>query len=339
MRNRSLDAVRAIAALFVVWIHVSFPGETGRVVKALARFAVPLFFMVSGYFCYYDNEKILRKISHKLSHTIRLTIYSLIFYFIWKAILTVYRGESLELWLRGFCTPIYFKELLLYNYPVFISVHLWFLCALLYCYCAQYLLEKFHAGKGMYIIGIILLAMFFWRQGICKTAGISYACRQYRNFWFMGMPLFLLGRFIHEYREIIEIRFSKRILRMGVAAGILCTIIEYGFWGAKELYPGSILLAFCLFAGAILYDNSKVPGWLAETGAKYGGMIYILHIAVRDIQTLAADRMGISKNILYLWTRPLAVYIMTLLLAVFLEWCSNRAKNVCQPVHYRKNML
>ena len=55
MRNKSLDAVKAIAACLVVCIHVSFPGQAGQLVKVLARCAVPFFFMVSGYFCYYQN--------------------------------------------------------------------------------------------------------------------------------------------------------------------------------------------------------------------------------------------------------------------------------------------
>ena len=47
MRNKSLDAVKAIAACLVVCIHVSFPGQAGQLVKVLARCAVPFFFMVS----------------------------------------------------------------------------------------------------------------------------------------------------------------------------------------------------------------------------------------------------------------------------------------------------
>ena len=44
MRNKSLDAVKAIAACLVVCIHVSFPGQAGQLVKVLARCAVPFFF-------------------------------------------------------------------------------------------------------------------------------------------------------------------------------------------------------------------------------------------------------------------------------------------------------
>lgn len=56
MRNKNLDAVKAVAACFVVFIHVGFPGETGQIIKVIARFAVPFFFMISGYFCYYAEK-------------------------------------------------------------------------------------------------------------------------------------------------------------------------------------------------------------------------------------------------------------------------------------------
>ena len=51
-RNYSLDALKLVASFFVVFIHVSFGGVFGEVIKALAGFAVPIFFLTSGYFSY-----------------------------------------------------------------------------------------------------------------------------------------------------------------------------------------------------------------------------------------------------------------------------------------------
>ena len=78
MRNKSLDAGKAMAAFGVVFIHVSFPGQTGQIIKALARSAVPFFFMVSGYFCYYNRrntdrgKRITDKIPAKVQHILTL---------------------------------------------------------------------------------------------------------------------------------------------------------------------------------------------------------------------------------------------------------------------------
>ena len=35
MRNKSLDAAKAVAACLVVFIHVSFPGQVGQIIKVL----------------------------------------------------------------------------------------------------------------------------------------------------------------------------------------------------------------------------------------------------------------------------------------------------------------
>ncbi len=49
MRNRTFDLFKWAAALFVLLLHVPFPGDVGGTVRMFARWAVPFFFMVSGY--------------------------------------------------------------------------------------------------------------------------------------------------------------------------------------------------------------------------------------------------------------------------------------------------
>lgn len=50
--NYCLDFVKGLACIFVVLMHCEFPGLLGTAVQAISRFCVPLFFMVSGYFCF-----------------------------------------------------------------------------------------------------------------------------------------------------------------------------------------------------------------------------------------------------------------------------------------------
>lgn len=49
-RNEGLDALKFICAFLVICIHEPFPGIFGEYVTALSRIAVPIFFMISGYF-------------------------------------------------------------------------------------------------------------------------------------------------------------------------------------------------------------------------------------------------------------------------------------------------
>lgn len=52
-RNQSIDTMRYLAALAIITLHVGFPGlppAYGETVRLLSRWAVPFFFMMSGYF-------------------------------------------------------------------------------------------------------------------------------------------------------------------------------------------------------------------------------------------------------------------------------------------------
>ena len=49
-RAASLDVLKAICAFLVVCIHVPFPGKVGEYFTALTRVAVPIFFMITGFF-------------------------------------------------------------------------------------------------------------------------------------------------------------------------------------------------------------------------------------------------------------------------------------------------
>ncbi|WP_366934307.1 acyltransferase family protein [Pyramidobacter sp.] len=52
MRIQSFDALKGIACIAVVFIHYNFPGNLGLAVKAFCRLGVPVFFVISGYFCW-----------------------------------------------------------------------------------------------------------------------------------------------------------------------------------------------------------------------------------------------------------------------------------------------
>ena len=56
----SLNCAKGIACIFVILIHCTFPGIVGEMLRAIARFAVPLFFTVTGYFLLDSHGKVTR---------------------------------------------------------------------------------------------------------------------------------------------------------------------------------------------------------------------------------------------------------------------------------------
>ena len=66
-RNNSIDNLKAICTFLIVCIHVPFPGEIGAYFITLTRIAVPIFFMITGFFYldiifYHKEVKQIKKI-------------------------------------------------------------------------------------------------------------------------------------------------------------------------------------------------------------------------------------------------------------------------------------
>ena len=51
-KNNTLELLKLFASYMVVFIHVVFSGHIGVALEMLARFAVPFFFLVSGFYSY-----------------------------------------------------------------------------------------------------------------------------------------------------------------------------------------------------------------------------------------------------------------------------------------------
>ena len=74
-----IDDAKLLASYFVVFIHCIFPGNFGIGLKALARFAVPFFFMCSGFFLYGNTPKSILK---KAFHILKLFLSTALIYLI-----------------------------------------------------------------------------------------------------------------------------------------------------------------------------------------------------------------------------------------------------------------
>ena len=81
----SLNCAKGIACIFVILIHCTFPGIVGEMLRAIARFAVPLFFTVTGYFLLDSHGKVTRaRILRKMGRIVKITILADAFYMIFR---------------------------------------------------------------------------------------------------------------------------------------------------------------------------------------------------------------------------------------------------------------
>lgn len=329
MRNYVLDAAKAIAAYSVVLLHIRFPGTLGELVNALARYAVPFFFLISGYFCFQTKKEYsLEKMPGKVKHILLLMGVSFPFYIIWEGIMEIIEGKDVLEWIGQIINPKTIKEFVIYNYSSPIKWHLWFLPALLYCYLIFWVIEKFQWHKFAYwMIPILLMCHFIMEEGSVFT-GKEFRVMEFRNYLFTGFPFFMLGYLIHKKREWVNQNIRVITCIVMIIVGGLATVWEFFQFGKLELYVGSTFLAVGIFLYAICLQGGKFPVFLADIGRKYAFSIYLLHLAVGDVWKEISITLGFYGIDLYEWTRPFAVCILTTVAAVVLSGLTgSRGKN------------
>lgn len=321
MRNRTLDVVKAICAYAVVLLHVHFPGNAGIIANVLARFAVPVFFMVSGYFCFCGDDTEFIRTGKKIRHVLKLMLVAFPVCCLWELIQNYIDGASQKEWLEALVSGEHIRQFLLYNNSSQVKWHLWFLPALLYCYLLFALAARFRLCKQAYVLIPVLLLIHFGMEEFSTFLFPEkhFRVMQFRNYLFTGFPFFMLGHLIHRHQEKLEAWFAgkKVLLLYGmVAGGGIASLLEYRYFGKLELFLGSVFMAVGLFLIAIMGKNRKVPELPVAIGQKYAFFIYLFHLCVADILKDVAVAAGIEKNLLYLWMRPVMVCVLVTAVAV-----------------------
>ena len=120
MKNNTLNILKLICSIFVILIHVTFTDNINVIVKALSRFAVPFFLILSGYFAYNSKnieKNIIKILKITILSTLLFLVSDIIFYYIINKPSDIFTKETL-------------KNFILYDY-LKTSPHLWYLYSLI----------------------------------------------------------------------------------------------------------------------------------------------------------------------------------------------------------------
>ena len=75
--NIMLNLLKGFACVGVVFIHMPFPGNFGKIISTLSGFAVPLFFMIAGYYSFGNGPEVIKR---RLSKIITLAIFLILIF-------------------------------------------------------------------------------------------------------------------------------------------------------------------------------------------------------------------------------------------------------------------
>ncbi len=267
-KNDCLNLWKGIAAFSVIWLHCGFfLGDKGKILSGLARFAVPFFFLVSGYFASGRNWKTIRR---RAVHILRLLLLGNAVYLLWELL----QGETLA---SIFGAKNWVTDFLLWNYSP-TAPHLWFLGALLYCYLFYgFLLYAGWEKKADFLIPLLLGANLLLGEGRVLLP-VALRVRCIRSFVFTGLPFFLWGCKLAEK----ESRRSDLPAVVVIVLGGILAAAEQGLTGYEELHLGNILMAGGIFRLALARPELGQDSRLTRFGEVLSGSIYLWHLLVRD---------------------------------------------------------
>lgn len=308
-KNKSIELMRGIACILIVFVHCRFPETFGTYVVSIARFGVPFFLLISGYFSYHPNKAdTVNHAKKKLRDTIMLTAKVSIFCIICNTIVSLLSGTGFTGWATQYINLQTLKNFLLYNRAVFLCSVMYYLFALIYTYVAFFVLVKCNILKHSYfLIPILLIGNLYFTE--FTGANWYYA----GNFLLTGIPFFLLGNLLGKTN--LPQKFSG-MWYVFAAFGFILTLLETYIFGEAYCYIGIILFSIAIFCICVNHPNSKLPNCLVAFGTKYSLLMFVFHCHVRDFLYLfipTGNRLigwifpvfvvGTSTFIAYIFTR------------------------------------
>lgn len=306
--NYCMDFLKGIACIFVVFIHVKFPGDFGQAVQAVARFAVPFFFMVSGFYYFRPEYQGVIGGGKKFLHIFKIFFFAYLFYIVVALLENHFLGGSNSF---NFSVKHIVGVLTVSVIPENVPGQLWFLLSLLEVYLVWFVLDYFHLRKLAYILACFsLLGMILLGQG-AWLMGHSLPANYYRNPWTEGFFFFTLGYYLHSKQEKIVINNS--VLFCVILLSVVLSIVERFVCGrifAVHLSTYPLVIGLFIYA---INNREKHAGVIQRIGKNYSMYIYILHMFWWHNLDRFLEFVSIQDNTIVGWLRPVVVLCLTIL--------------------------
>ncbi len=271
--NHALRTITAVMMFFIAFTHYYSQYMVGDLyvlglhLMSVGRFVIPVFAMISGYFCFSKDGHSEANIKRKMIHILFLIVIFKVFYLILSGIFCM----------AGVVTPDYVLYELLVLSPSFtfdcyggtISIMttqpIWFIYSLFLVYGLFFLLYHFKLdfkwswllALPILLIGIVmvdLLPMF----GVTEIFGIDVDEKIGGTLYpFIVLPFFVIGYYLHKYKDWIDERLSNRTIWALIIIGPLIAAVE--FYLRPDHYQSSVYLGLFIFAIAVFIGTFRVP--------------------------------------------------------------------------------
>ena len=313
-RYSQIDKLKVLCSLMIICIHAKFYGLFGDYFSSLARFAVPVFFMISGFFF---NVKSSPKQIIKL---FRLMVLSNAIYLAFKC-LRLSGGERF-IFISKLITLDNIVEFVLVNYNKLQS-HLWYLGAILYTSVCFFFLYKVCSDQKRMkrilnaIVPILLLSDLILGKYSLFIFNREFSTPFIRNWLFVGIPYYYIGIWIRDNYLTLSRIVTRTVLlcslllsSIGVVA-VKYILITNNLNATRDHYLLTTIQAVSIFLYFLFYVN-KNKNFISSIGERYTTWIYILHPMIMTVNEDVINRIKSIDFSFYQFLRPFIVFIITL---------------------------
>ena len=324
-RYIGIDFLKAFCALLIVFIHVPFKFKNSEYLVFFARIAVPIFFMITGYF--YKNIKDNNRELIQIKKIFKITLCSNLIYFIFHIIISLKNGVLVDYLKDVMSLKKIFLFLFLNESPF--SFHLWYLNAILYVLILLFLLKKIKYEKILlYASPILLFIDLILGKYSCLFFDFKIPYVIVRNFIFVGIPYFTIGSHIKKYEEKIFFFINKKNISKFILISLFIILIcfcekfatiFYNVTSVRDHYFTTTLLAIFVFLAFLKVNkNSKVILVGSKIGKKYSTYIYIIH------PMIAIVFANFFNGKIYYNLFPFIVYFISIVCSVMISYINKK---------------
>lgn len=293
-RIASVDVVRVLAILAVIAIHTT-PFESAAwpigqrldlatLINQAARFAVPFFLVVAGYFW----GMRVAEAGQVRGPTLGVVRNSLVLWLAWSLVylLPVNLYDALALGALGPLKVIYWKVALVLRRPAIAllegtSPHLWFLVALAFCATATGLFVHRQAWGALAGLAALLYALGLAGQSYPDAPFGFHIDPSFRNGHLYALAFFVTGAWLHHRGAgAARLRWGLGLALLGFAFHLLESWLGHRLWGEpleRDYVAGTYFLG--VGTALVALSSPRLLQWpaVAAFGPRVRG-VYASHM-------------------------------------------------------------
>lgn len=263
-RNHTIDLFRLFSIFFILIVHTDYgilPEWISNYIKVSSRFAVPFYFLISGYFLGngFNDSKLYNSINKLLLIFFNVNV----IYIPILAIMMLFNKKNFIFNFEVLMTGIYF--------------HLWFLGSLIFGYFFIWFILKNFSEKFLGFISLIILLFALFSDSYDLLFGLNINFNVFR--FLESIPFLFIGLLVYKYNLKANIWITIFLFILG----FYFQFFEFDFlreYSESENFNPQILFGSVMISISILFLCLKIrvsDNYLSEIGKKYSLLIYLYH--------------------------------------------------------------